>query len=486
MVHLPPTDLGGPMRDTDDVERAEAEVLRRLHEALPGRVIDDAGLLAEYTTDRSGHRAAGPPVACVRAQGIEDVQAVCRIATKTGRPVVTRGAGSGLAGGAIAGPGEIVLLLTDMDRVLEVSAENRLAVVEPGVLNGELNALLAEQGLWWAPDPASKDFSTVGGNVAMNAGGLLCAKYGVTREAVLALKVVLADGTLLSLGHRTVKGVTGYDLCALMIGSEGTLGIIVECTLKLQPLPVGGAVTIGAFFDSVDAAAIAASAVVRAGLVPAIMELMDGQTLAAIESYSGHRPGGDGEAGGAYLLVQCDGADAEDTARAVTALAQSSGGRVRMTRDPAESARLVAVRRGAFPALESLGTLLVEDIAVPRDRLAEAYAAIRRIEEKYGIAIPTTAHAGDGNLHPTFVYTGDEVPPHLWDAAGEVFTLALELGGTLTGEHGVGLLKRAWLKEELGEDQYVLAQRIKQVFDPRGLLNPGKVFPPAEPSKARS
>ncbi|MFC7401799.1 FAD-binding oxidoreductase [Citricoccus sp. GCM10030269] len=450
------------------------DVVERLDEALPGRVESNPDRLAEYTTDRSGHRGDGLPLACVRARSIEDVQTVCRIATEAGCPIVTRGAGSGLAGGAVAGAGEIVLLLDEMNRVLEVSAENRLAVVEPGILNGKLNLLLAERGLWWPPDPASKDFSTVGGNIAMNAGGLLCAKYGVTREAVLALKVVLADGTLMSLGHRTVKGVTGYDLCALMIGSEGTLGIIVECTVKLQALRADDAVTIGAFFDTVDSAATAVSNVVRQGLVPSMMELMDGRTLAAIESHSGQRPEGPGDA---YLLVQCDGADAEIVAGAIADIARNGRGLVEITRDPVESARLVAVRRNAFPALESLGTLLVEDIAVPRDRLADAFAAIRRIEQKYGVTIPTTAHAGDGNLHPTFVYTEDEVPAHIWEAAGEVFSLALELGGTLTGEHGVGVLKRAWLKDELGEEQYELSKRLKRVFDPQGLLNPGKVFP---------
>ncbi|MFQ6155292.1 FAD-binding oxidoreductase [Micrococcus luteus] len=450
-----------------------AAVVESLRAALPGRVEADPDRLLPYTTDRSGHRAAGTPLAAVYPRSTEDVQAVCRIASAAGVPIVSRGAGTGLAGGAIAGPGEIVLSLRDMDQILEVSETNRLAVVQPGILNGDLNRVLAGHGLWWAPDPASKDISTVGGNIAMNAGGLLCAKYGVTREAVLALKVVLADGSLLSVGHRTVKGVTGYDLCALMIGSEGTLGVIVECTLKLTPLVTGEVATLGAFFATLEDAVAAVTEVTRQGHVPAIMELMDRRTLDCVRRYTGHdvAPGAD-----AYVLVQCDGPSARATAEQIAALARGAGATVRTTTDPEESARLVGFRRNAFPALEAMGTMLVEDIAVPRDRLGEAFAAVRRIEEEYGVMIPTSCHAGDGNLHPTFVFTGEDVPEQVWAAAGEIFATALDLGGTLTGEHGIGLLKRRWLGDELGEQQYALQREIKRAFDPRGILNPGKVF----------
>jgi glycolate oxidase len=448
-------------------------VVGELRAALPGRVETDPSQLEAFTADRSGHRSSGLPLAVVYATSIEDVQAVCRIASATGTGVVTRGAGTGLAGGAVAGTGEIVLSLRDMNRILEISEENRLAVVEPGILNGDLNRVLAEHRLWWAPDPASKDISTVGGNIAMNAGGLLCAKYGVTREAVLALKVVLADGRLISVGHRTVKGVTGYDLCALMIGSEGTLGIVVECTLKLRPVVVGRVVTIGAFFDSVEDAARAASGITKAGHVPAIMELMDERTVECVTRFADENLKGRGSA---YLLVQCDGQGATETARDVTELIALAGGRPEATEDPEESERLVDLRRKAFPAVETLGTLLVEDIAVPRDKMSQAFASIRGLEEQYGLVIPTTCHAGDGNLHPTFVFDGDTVPDAVWAAAGELFSLALELGGTLSGEHGIGLLKRKWLADELGPDQFELQRQIKALFDPLNILNPGKVF----------
>ncbi|MCH6471357.1 FAD-binding oxidoreductase [Sinomonas terrae] len=449
------------------------QVIEELRAALPGRVETDAKLLLACTSDRSGHRSAGVPLAVVYPRSIEDVQAVCRIASSSGTPIVPRGAGTGLAGGAIAGPGEIALSMRDMDQVLEISEENWLAVVQPGILNGDLNRMLAAHGLWWAPDPASKDISTVGGNIAMNAGGLLCAKYGVTREAVLALKVVLADGRLISLGHRTVKGVTGYDLCALLIGSEGTLGIIVECTLKLRPLVQGEIVTIGAFFDSVESAAGAASDVTKNGHVPAIMELMDRRTLECVGQFTGEDLVGRGDA---YLLIQCDGDGAMTTAQRITDLIHAAGGRAQTTADPTESQRLVDLRRQAFPAMETLGHVLVEDIAVPRDRLSEAFAKVRELEERYGLVIPTACHAGDGNLHPTFVFEGETVPEEVWTAAGELFAHALELGGTLTGEHGIGVLKRAWLADELGPAQYELQRQIKAVFDPANILNPGKVF----------
>lgn len=453
------------------------DVLRRLRAELPDdRIRTDAATLEALRTDRSGVRTPGPPLALVEATTIAEVRAVCRIATATRTPIVTRGAGSGLAGAAAAGPGELVLSTERMARIVEVSPENQYCVVEPGILNGDLNRALAEHGLWWPPDPASKDFSTVGGNIAMNAGGLLCAKYGVTREAVLALKVVLASGELIEVGHRTVKGVTGYDLCALMIGSEGTLGVIVEATLKLRPAVTGPVPTIGAYFDSIADAATASAAITAAGLQPAIQELLDANMLLAVTEHTGVDLA---SAGAAYLLVQTDGPDAADEAERILAVLERAGGRATLTTDPDAAASLVDVRRQGFPALEARGAFLVEDCAVPRSRLVEMYARIDEVAARHDVFIATPCHAGDGNLHPTFVFEGttDAVPEHVWQAAGEIFTAALELGGTLSGEHGIGLLKRRWLGDELGDAQLELQRRIKDVFDPLGLLNPGKVFP---------
>jgi glycolate oxidase len=351
------------------------------------------------------------------------------------------------------------------------------------VLNGDLNAQLADRGLWWAPDPASKAISTIGGNIATNAGGLLCAKYGVTREAVLGLKVVLSDGRLISMGHRTVKGVTGYDLTALMIGSEGTLGVVVEATLKLRPLPRGTVATISAAFDSVELAARAAAVIVSSGIKPAIMELLDATALDGIGAYLDIDLGGRG----AQLLIQTDGMGADAEAADVVAVIRSLGGEAELTTDRAEGERLFAIRRSFHPAMQARGTVLIEDVAVPRSALPAMFAAIERIEAKYGISIPTVAHAGDGNLHPNFVFGREgealeevdghiQVPEYVWAAADELFLDCLRLGGTLTGEHGVGILKKRWLRDELGDDSFALQRQIKQVFDPLGILNPGKVF----------
>lgn len=467
-----PKSLQGP-KSPQTAQSAEA--LDALNRELPGRVVTDPAVLELLRVDRSGVVADGLPLALVEAESVADVQAVCRIASPFGVPVVTRGAGTGLAGGGAGGAGEIVLSTLRMNRILEVSAANQLAVVQPGILNGALNEELEGHGFWWAPDPASKHISTVGGNIATNAGGLLCAKYGVTREAVLGLKVVLIDGSLIDVGHRTVKGVTGLDLCALMVGSEGTLGVIVECTLKLRPLVPGVVPTIGAYFADVGSAARASAAVTASGIQPAIMELMDAGVLRAVSAYTGVDLASHGDS---YLLIQTDGANAVAEAEGIVDVLRANGGTVEMTTDPQSALTLVDVRRQAYAAKEALGKVLVEDVSVPRDKLPAMFAKIDEVAARTGTTIVTVAHAGDGNLHPTFIYDRAEpvVPQAVWDAADELFTYAISIGGTLTGEHGVGLLKRQWLGEELGERQYELQRGIKRLFDPQGLLNPGKVF----------
>jgi glycolate oxidase len=452
--------------ETDQALREE--ILAALGDAVS---IDPADLEAART-DRSGRISDSAPLAIVTARTIEDVQATMRIANRRGIPVVPRGAGTGLAGGAIGSSGEIVLSTLAMDRILEVNVDDELAVVQPGIINDDLNAALESRGLWFAPDPASKAISTVGGNIATNAGGLLCAKYGVTREAVLGLKVVLADGRLMTFGHRTVKGVTGYDLTALMIGSEGTLGVIVEATLKLRALPSAEKATIGAYFATVEQAARASSVITASRIRPAAMELIAQSALTGIGQYLGL----DLDSRGSYLLVQMDGASAATEAEQAVAIIRSLGGEAEVTSDRAEGDRLFAIRRSFHPAMAALGTVLIEDVAVPRSQLPAMFSAITDIEKKYGLEIPTVAHAGDGNLHPNFVFEGTEVPDVIWAAADELFETCLRLGGTLTGEHGVGVLKRRWLRDELGDDQVDLQRDLKAVFDPKNILNPGKVF----------
>lgn len=443
-------------------------------------VLTDPAVLDAARTDKSGWTAPGGPVAVVEARTVEHVQATLRTCTALGVPVVPRGAGTGLAGGANGTEGTVVLSVARMDRIVGVSTEDEFAIVEPGVLNGDLNAAVAEHGLRFAPDPASAAIASVGGNIATNAGGLRCVKYGVTREAVLGLDVVLADGRLISTGHRTVKGVTGLDLTALLVGSEGTLGVIVGATVRLVPIPAGEPATLGAVFPSVESGARAAALVVTGADRPSTVELLDAAALEGIAAYLGPdviaRTVGSTAAGEVFLLVEYDGPGATEAALAAAPCLQSEGGTVHLAASAEERERLLTIRRSFHPAMEARGRVLIEDVAVPRSRLAEMFARVEAIGEQYGIAIPTVAHAGDGNLHPNFVFAGDEVPPHVWQAADAMFRAAIELGGTLTGEHGVGVLKRQWIGDELGDDVLELQRGIRRVFDPAGILNPGKVF----------
>lgn len=446
-----------------------------LRDALGARVDVSEQARHDATADRSGHAAVGLPLAVVHAESVDDVQQTMRIASATRTPVVVRGAGTGLAGAANAGDGEIVLSLRRMDAVLEVRPDDLLAVVEPGILNADLNAHLAAQGLWWPPDPASRDISTVGGNIATGAGGLLCAKYGVVRDAVLGVDLVLADGRLLHLGHRSVKGVTGLDLTALVAGSEGTLGVVVGATLKLRRLVPGETCTVTATFPGVRAAAAGSAAVTAAGIQPAIMELMDAASLAAVHALlalPAPTPGA------AQLTIQTDGPAARAEADAIAAILSAHEGVPVVSHDPVEGDRLLAIRRSMHAAMASLGTTLIEDVSVPRSAMPAMFDEIARIERQFDMVIPTVAHAGDGNLHPNFIFEGPETPPQVWAAADELFRAAIRLGGTLTGEHGIGVLKRRWLADELGEDQWRLQRDIAAVFDPLGILNPGKVFSP--------
>ena len=444
---------------------------------LTGVEVDTTPLsLEEVRADKSGHRSDSPPLAVVSALSIDSVQEVMRWATRHRVPVVTRGGGSGLAGGAIGREGEVVLSLDKMNSILDISTENRTARVEAGVINQVLNDAAREHGLWFGPDPASRQWSTVGGNIATNAGGLMCAKYGVTRESVLALTVVLANGDLIVTGHQSVKGVTGFDITQLFIGSEGLLGVIVEATVKLLPLPPHDTWTIGARFPSISTATAACQALITAGHTPAVLELVDDVALPIIHDYLDLPPA---EAGQVLLIAQSDGPAAREDVRAFADVFAGFDGRTEMSGPGDIAEALLHLRRSMHPAMESRGTVLIEDVAVPRSQLGAMFEHIRRIERDYGLSIPTVAHAADGNLHPNFIVEGPDVPQLVWDAADDLFRFAVSLGGTLTGEHGVGLLKKRWLVDELGERQWQLQRDIKDVFDPHNLLNPGKVFDPA-------
>ena len=458
---------------TIDAVTTQSGVLAALRAELGDRVSVSAEELESMRWDRSGLSAEGIPLCVVHAQEVSDVQAVMRIANDWSAPVVTRGAGTSVAGGSFAGQDEIVLSLLAMNRIVHINEAERYAVVEPGIINDHLDAELRSRGFWFAPDPASRHMSTVGGNIATNAGGLMCTKYGVTREAVLGLTVVLAGGEIIRMGRATAKGVTGLDITGLMVGSEGTLGVIVDATVRIRAAVPGGVSTVTAYFPTVQQAASACSAVTAAAIQPMIMELMDERTVSAVHSYlSLSAP----PQGASYVLVQTDGSGAQDEATAVAEIFSSLGGDVHFAANDEEAEELLRIRRSMHSAISSLGTTLIEDVCVPRDRLGEMFAVISDIERKYDLVIPVVAHAGDGNLHPTFMFDTPEPSPTIWAAAGDLFQAALRLGGTLTGEHGVGVLKRRWLSDELGDTQWRLQRDIKRVFDPKGILNPGKVF----------
>ncbi|AZZ52210.1 FAD-binding oxidoreductase [Rathayibacter festucae] len=423
------------------------------------------------TADRSGWSPGGTPLGVVRARTVDDVRAALRHASTHGIPVVTRGAASGLAGGASAGEGVLVLDVSGLDRILEIDPVDGVARVEPGVITADLDRAAAVHGLLYAPDPGSVEIATIGGTIATNAGGLRGAKYGVTRDAVLALDVVLADGSLVHLGRDTVKGVVGLDLTALVVGSEGGLGVVVGATLRLLPRPRATA-TAAALFADVAAGAEAAVALARAGLRPSVLELVDDRTLEAIDALRGSTLAG---RGGAFLLVQTDGFGAAEEIAEVRAVLAATALSVETTLDPAEGLALASARRDALPAIEARGRVLIEDIAVPRSRLAEAIRRVHAIAADTGADVYVFAHAGDGNLHPIIRLRDDsEQSRRQADAAAEaVFALALELGGTVSGEHGVGALKREWARRELGPDVVALQRAVQRVFDPQGILNPG-------------
>ena len=450
--------------------------LTGLIEALPdGVVIIDPDAVEKYRFDWSRDRAAGHPVAVVRAEDAAQVQAAVRWAAEHRVPIVPRGAGSGLSGGSTAVEGGLVLSLERM-RAIEIDVDCRVAVVEPGALNAEVKAAAAEHGLWYPPDPSSYEICSIGGNVATNAGGLCCVKYGVTTDYVLGLDVVLADGTLVRLGGKRIKDVAGLSLLKLFVGSEGTLGVVTRAVLRLVPAQEARSTVVAAFAD-VDAAA---RAVVATGqrIRPSMMELMDQASINAVED---HRPMGLDRSAGALLVAQ---SDAPAAARAVEVEAireacEAAGAlEVFVTDDAEEGELFVAARRAAFPAIEARGALLLEDVGVPVPQLPALLAAIAAIAVEHGVEIPVVAHAGDGNTHPIIVYdAGDPDSERRARAAfDDVMRAAIGLGGTITGEHGVGRAKKGALPDQLGPEVMALTRRVKDALDPLGILNPGAIL----------
>jgi glycolate oxidase len=450
--------------------------LAELMAALPAdTVLTDPELVASYRQDWARDPAAGTPLAVVRARSTEEVQATLRWASAHGVPVVPRGAGSSLSGGSTAVDGGITLSLERM-REVAVDPLLRVAVAQPGAFNAEVKAAAAAHGLWYPPDPSSFEICSIGGNAATNAGGLCCVKYGVTTDYVMGMVVVLADGTALRLGGPRIKDVAGLSLTKLFVGSEGTLGVITELTLRLLPAPPP-ACTLVATFASVEAAAGAVVAI-TATIRPAMLELMDRGSINAVEDLVNM---GLDRTAGALLLARSDapgGAAAEEIEQMGAACRANGAVEVFSTSDADEGEAFLAARRAAFPAMERLGSLLLEDVGVPVPQLPALVAGVQRIARERDTHIVIVAHAGDGNTHPIIAY-----PPHdpaaearARRAFGEIMDLAIRLGGTITGEHGVGRLKAPWLPAQLGPEVMALTQRIKDAMDPDGILNPGVIL----------
>ncbi|QUX26797.1 FAD-binding protein [Nocardiopsis akebiae] len=442
------------------------------------QVVTDPAVLEGYSHDEAEWAPHGVPAALVRPRHTQDVADAVAVCAELGVPVVGRGAGTGLSGAANAVDGWVVVSFERMNRVLEVDPVQQTATVQPGVVNSDLRERVARDGLWYPPDPASAHWSTIGGNVATNAGGLCCVKYGVTRDYVLGMEAVVGSGEVVRLGRTTAKGVTGYDLCGLMVGSEGTLGLVTEVTLRMRPLRTGTEHTVVGYFDSLAEAGRAVAAVSAAGVVPSAMELIDRFCLQAVDDWKNMGLSAEGEV---LLLARSDqpGAAGEEEADRILACFEAEGAvyAVRST-DEEEAEALFEARRLAYPALERLGPLLTEDMCLPKAKVPLMLERIEAIGRRFDTRIGNIAHAGDGNLHPLFIVpAGDEDAKKRAQEAFEVIVdEAIALGGTVTGEHGVGLLKMRGAAREMGPHVLAMHRAVKDALDPRGIFNPGKVF----------
>lgn len=461
------------------------DLLRQLQLAVGADwVLTRSADLLCYASDGSIAEADELPFAVVLPATSAEVAAVMRLAYAARVPVVTRGAGSGMAGGAVPSPGALLLALTRLNRIGELDRDQQTISVEAGVITGELQARAEAAGLFYPPDPSSLGVSTIGGNIACNAGGPRCIKYGVTADYVLALTAVRADGRVLRLGSPVTRQSSDAGLLQLLVGSEGTLAVITQATLRLVSQPASRRTAL-AVFDHVEAACTAVEQIMASGILPAGLELMDDTTINTIEDYLSLGLPRDA---GAILLMLADG-EAEAVAEEAVAMAEiarSFGARtVQLAQNPADEAALWHARRSVAPSLARLRpNKLGEDICVPVPRIAATVRAIKQISQEFGLPIPVFGHAGDGNLHPNILFDrrNPQEYARVWPAAEAIFRLAIAMGGTLSGEHGIGTLKRGFIVECLGPRVVAASLAVKQAFDPLGLLNPGKMFVPEKES----
>jgi glycolate oxidase len=444
-----------------------------------GAVVTDPDLLEGYRYDRTTWLTPGHPVALALPTTTAQVAAAVGVAARHHVPIVPRGAGSSLCGGSQAIDGALTLCLERMDRILAIDPVDQLARVEPGVLNADVSTATLAHGLFYPPDPASKTFCSLGGNVATNAGGLCCVKYGVTRDHVARLEVVMADGRVIETGHDTIKGVAGLDLTGLFVGSEGTLGIVTRVDVRLRHAP-DGASTMVAFFPTLGSAGEAVAALTSSGLQLSLCEIMDRRTVLAVDDWM--RMGLDRDAA-ALLLVQSDAPGAQrsaDVERAAELCDRAGASYTAYTADPDEAEALLQARRLAGPALERLGEPIWDDVGVPRSRIPALLARIEQVADRHGAEVYTFGHAGDGNMHPVLLvpHGDDDARTRALAAFEGILEAALDLGGTITGEHGVGSVKAHLLEREVGTDNLAVQRAIKHALDPHDLLNPGRWLAP--------
>lgn len=457
---------------------AKAEILKTLAGIFsPSAILTEPEDLIPYSFDGTAVLQQ-MPLAVVFAQTADEVSALLGKANSEGFPIVTRGSGTGLSGGSVPVEGGVVLCLSKMNRILEVDRKNLTLTAEAGAVTQEIALAAEKAGLFYPPDPGSMKISTIGGNVAENSGGLRGLKYGVTRDYVMGLEIILPDGERIFTGNKCVKDVAGYSLRDLFIGSEGTLGVITQVMLALIPKPAARR-TLLATYDRMEDAANTVSAIIEAKIIPCTLEFLDRVTVNCVEDFA--KIGLPREAA-AILLMESDGhpAAVEDEALRMAEIARTCGAReVKIAASEEEALQLASARRAAFSALARLApTTILEDATVPRSELARMVAFIQSVGEKHQLKIGTFGHMGDGNLHPTFLTNEKNVEEmHRVELAmKEIFDFALELGGTITGEHGVGLAKKAFLKDAIGDLNLEVMRRIRTAFDPNGILNPGKMF----------